>query len=153
MMSSISAGDCTPLWLIEGFYGKPWPDTVRLLNYRLMGQWGFAGAIYAPKADRSLRGDWRRPFAPEELSRLRQMASTAADSGLAYGVGLSPMDLWTDWCHETRQDLIAKLAALHACGCQVLSLQFDDMRGDIPSLAALQAEIIAVVNEHRAAPA
>ena len=142
------SGDRTSLWLIEGYYGKPWPDEVRLLNYGLIGLWGYEGAIYAPKADRSLRSEWRRPFTAEELSKQRQMASTAAASGLAYGVGLSPMNAWDDWCDETRQELIAKLTSLHACGCQVLSLQFDDMRGDVPRLARLQAKIIAFVNEH-----
>jgi len=142
------AANRTSLWLIEGYYGKPWPDEVRLLNYGLIGMWGYEGAIYAPKADRSLRSEWRRPFSPEELSKLRRMASTAAASGLAYGVGLSPMNAWDDWCDDTRQELIAKLVALHACGCQVLSLQFDDMRGDVPRLAMLQAEIIAFVFEH-----
>jgi hypothetical protein len=138
----------TPLWLIEGFYGPPWPDAARLANYRLMGKWGYEGAIYAPKADRSLRSEWRRPLRQTERLRLKTMASTAAASGLQFGVGLSPMNVWNDWSDETRDHLTAKLADLHASGCEVLSLQFDDMRGDVPHLARLQAEIIGFVGEH-----
>ncbi len=138
----------TPLWLIEGFYGPPWPDAARLANYRLIGTWGYEGAIYAPKADRSLRGEWRRPFRPEEHLRLRDMASTATASGLKFGVGFSPLNVWHDWSGETRNQLTVKLADLHGCGCEVLSLQFDDMHGAVPHLARLQAEIITFVYEH-----
>ncbi len=137
----------TPLWLIEGFYGPPWPDATRLANYRLIGKWGYEGAIYAPKADRSLRSEWRRPLRPAEHLRLAEMARTATESGLKFGVGLSPMNVWNDWSGETRNHLSAKLADLHACGCEVLSLQFDDMHGDVPHLASLQAEIIAFASE------
>src|SRR3546814_7151929 len=73
------------------------------------------------------------------------MASTATASGLKFGVGLSPMNVWNDWSGETRNHLTAKLADLHACGCEVLSLQFDDMHGDVPHLARLQAEIVGFV--------
>lgn len=138
----------TPLWLIEGFYGPPWPDAARLANYRLIGKWGYEGAIYAPKADRSLRTEWRRPLCSAEHLRLSEMASTATASGLKFGVGLSPMNVWNDWSGETRNHLTAKLADLHACGCEVLSLQFDDMHGDVPHLARLQAEIVGFVSEH-----
>lgn len=138
----------TPLWVIEGFYGPPWPMAARLENYRLLGQWGYTGVIYAPKADRSLRSEWGRPFSADERAQLSLMAETAARSGLAFGVGLSPMTIWNDWSPDSRARLRAKLSDLHAAGCRALSLQFDDMRGAMPGLGALQAEIVAFVQDH-----
>ncbi|WP_255356033.1 beta-N-acetylglucosaminidase domain-containing protein [Erythrobacter sp. AP23] len=138
----------TPLWLIEAFYGTPWPMEARLANYRLIGRWGYEGAIYAPKSDRSLRSEWQRDFTREENSQLEEMAATARESGLEFGVGLSPLEIWEDWSRENRARLRSKLISLHDRGCRVLSLLFDDMRGDRPQLASFQGEIVAFVRDH-----
>ncbi|HAD15858.1 MAG TPA: hypothetical protein DCF81_03010 [Erythrobacter sp.] len=144
---SVTKDARTPLWLIEGFYGPAWPDAARLANYRLLGRWGYTGVIYAPKADKSLRSEWGRPFLLKERERLAEMARTASQSRLTFGVGLSPMNVWTDWSAEARDRLAAKLRDIYACGCETLSLQFDDMHGGGPSLAIMQAEIISFACE------
>jgi hyaluronoglucosaminidase len=68
-----------------------------------------------------------------------------------FGVGLSPFELYLEWDAAGRAALDEKLERLDAFGVQDLAILFDDMRGDVPELAELQAEIVAVARERTAA--
>lgn len=138
----------TPLWIIEGFYGQPWSSAARGHTLRKLGQWGFDGYIYAPKADRSLRREWARPFSADEQRALAKLANTAHNASLTFGVGLSPFEIWRDWSSATRKLLTSKLSALADSGCDQLSLLFDDVRGDVDNLAIIQVEIARFALEH-----
>lgn len=61
---------------------------------------------------------------------------------MRFGVGLSPYELHRDYSGRARADYLAKLRALDEIGLDDLAILFDDTRGDVPGLAATQAEIV-----------
>ncbi|MBI1238476.1 MAG: hyaluronidase [Alphaproteobacteria bacterium] len=133
------------LAVIEGFYGRLWSEADRLALAPFLAENGYDAFIYAPKGDASLRKSWRAPFVPEHRAFLGRLADGMRASGLAFGVGLSPFEIWRDWGPAVRADLAAKIAELDAIGTETLGILFDDMRGDTPDLAARQAEIMDAV--------
>lgn len=71
---------------------------------------------------------------------------------MEFGVGLSPFELYRDFNAEAKAALADKLAELDDLGVRRLAILFDDMRGDLPGLAASQAEILHWVGERTRAP-
>jgi hypothetical protein len=132
----------TELGVIEGFYGKPWSWEARADTVAALSRHGYRFYLYAPKADAYLRRRWQEPHPDDVLERLAALSSACRDHGVRFGVGLSPYEIYQNFDHAARQALEAKLRALDAAGVQDLALLFDDMRGDLPDLAARQAEIV-----------
>jgi hypothetical protein len=62
-------------------------------------------------------------------------------AGLRFGVGLSPLEIWLDDGPAARGALTDKIRMLNDAGVDILCLLFDDMKGDVPGLAQLQADI------------
>ena len=130
------------LGVVEGFFGRPWSAAARFENMKLLASWGFAFYIYAPKADRYLRRQWRVPMPAEELRQLSLLAGECRQSGLRFGVGLTPYEVHLDYCAEARRALQDKVMQLNAAGVDLLCVLFDDMRGG-SRLAEQQARIVA----------
>ena len=61
---------------------------------------------------------------------------------MRFGVGLSPYELYRDYSGPAKADFLAKLRALDEIGLDDLAILFDDTRGDVPDLAAKEAEIV-----------
>jgi hypothetical protein len=134
--------DPAPLGVIEGFYGRPWSWAERAANVAFLAPYGYRFYILAPKADPFLRRRWREPHPPAEHAALTALAAHCRDHGVRFGVGLSPFELYRAFDGAAREALAAKLAAFDAMGVEDLAILFDDMRGDIPDLAARQIEIM-----------
>lgn len=64
-----------------------------------------------------------------------------ATVGLRFGIGLSPYELYRDFNGSARQDFIGKVRSLDEIRLDDLAILFDDTRGDVPDLAAREAEI------------
>jgi hypothetical protein len=107
----------------------------------LSGQ-GYSFFHYAPKADAFLRRRWRDMHPEAEFAALADLAAHCRAHGVRFGVGLSPYELFKDFTGTARADFVAKVRALDALGLDDLAILFDDMRGDLPELAARQAEIV-----------
>lgn len=135
------------LGLIEGFYGKPWSWEGRADAVAFLAPHGYRFFYYAPKADAFLRRRWREPHPAEMENRLRQLSHHCRALGVRFGVGLSPYEIYRSFDAEAKVALAAKLAALDAIGVDDLAILFDDMRGDLPSLARMQADILHWVRE------
>ena len=131
--------------VIEGFYGRPWPHEVRLAYAGFLATAGFNTYLYAPKSDAVLRRDWRGRWDEREWRELRALADTYRSRGLCWGVGLSPMELYTDYGAPQRAALKQKVNYLLDLGISMLAILFDDMPGAIGDLAARQAEIMSDV--------
>ena len=127
--------------VIEGFYGEPWPDAERAAAAPFLAGLGFDHYIYAPKADPLLRKAWTEPFPASEAARLSSLSEAVRGAGLQFGVGLSPFELYLDWPGTLSAAFQAKIRALNDIGTDLLCILFDDMKGDVPGLARLQAEI------------
>jgi hypothetical protein len=67
---------------------------------------------------------------------------------MRFGVGLSPYELYRDFSGPARADFIAKVRALDGIGIDDLAILFDDTRGDLPDLAAREADIVHTALAH-----
>jgi hyaluronoglucosaminidase len=130
------------LGLIEGYYGRPWTWDARADAATFLAAHGYRFFIYAPKADAYLRRRWRELHPAHEADQIRRFAAHCAGLGLTFGVGLSPFEIYRGFDAEAKAALEAKLAQLDELGVQQLAILFDDMRGDLPTLAGLQADIV-----------
>ena len=130
------------LGIIEGFFGKPYEWNERADMVRALAPTGYGFYLYAPKADARLRRRWREPYPDAELEALAALAATCREAGVRFGVGLSPYELFLCFNGPAKDDLAAKLSQLDSLGLADLGVFFDDMKGDLPELAARQIEIV-----------
>lgn len=134
--------------IIEGFYGKPWEWQERANIITLMQQHaGFDTYIYAPKQDRFFRRDWEHPLPSALFNNLQSLSLHCQQQSVQFGIGLSPLNLFSDYSATNKSKLKRKIEQLNQLKPNILCLLFDDMRGDIENLAALQAHICADVVE------
>jgi len=139
------------LGLIEGYYGKPWSWAAREDVIARLSAHGYGFHIYAPKADPFLRRRWQEPHPREEAQRLRAFSAFCRDRGVRFGVGLSPYEIYRDFGADAQAALAAKLEHLESLGLDDLAILFDDMRGDLPDLAANQIRIVHWIAERTTA--
>ena len=67
---------------------------------------------------------------------------------MRFGLGLSPYELYRDFSGADKAAFVAKLRSLDQIGIDDLAILFDDTRGDIPALAAREAEIVHTAMAH-----
>ncbi|MDQ0464941.1 hypothetical protein QO010_002725 [Caulobacter ginsengisoli] len=140
-----------PLGIIEGYYGRPWSWADRVKVVDTLAPAGYRFYLYAPKADPYLRRRWAEPHPDAEAESIAAFARHCAGAGVAFGVGLSPYEIYRDFDTAAQQALAAKLAHLDSLGVVELAILFDDMRGDTPDLAASQVRILHWIAERTAA--
>lgn len=132
------------LGVIEGYFGQPWRHEDRKHVLTVLRALGYSWFHYAPKADAFLRRRWREPHPDEQLAELSELSAHCRAIGLKFGIGLSPFELYRQYDSRGKADLAAKLGSLDAVGLDHLAVLFDDTRGDIPGLAAREAEIVHI---------
>jgi hypothetical protein len=136
------------LGLIEGFFGLPWSWEERRAAIDFLGPQGFRFYLYAPKADAFLRKSWQDPHPQEEFEALAALRAHCRTRGVRFGLGLSPFELHLHEAEGWKAPLARKLDMLAELQPDDLALLFDDMRGDVPDLAARQAAIVHFAAEH-----
>lgn len=130
------------LGIIEGFYGKPWPWDARRETVSFLAPHGYRFYLYAPKADPFLRRRWQEPHPDHIAEKIATLASHCHATGVRFGVGLSPYEIFNNFDDSARDALAQKLSFFDEIGVEDLAILFDDMRGDVPDLAGLQVEIV-----------
>ena len=130
------------LGLIEGFFGRPWSWADRREAVRFLRPHNYSFYFYAPKADPWLRRRWQEPHPEAELAELAALREACRAAGVRFGIGLSPFELHLHAERGWQEKLAAKLAMLAPLKPDDLAILFDDMRGDVPDLAARQAAIV-----------
>jgi hypothetical protein len=138
--------------IIEGFYGVSWTWAERLSSVEFLRDCGLNTYIYAPKSDGFLRRHWDQPWPEDEFGHLLQLADTCRANGVQWGVGLSPMEAYIGYGPKTLERLRSKLAEINRLQPDILCILFDDMRGDIPGLAGVQARIVNDIAAMSSAP-
>src|ERR1700682_5784008 len=136
------------LGIVEGYYGKPWSWQARADVIGYLAPHGYRFYFYAPKADPFLRRRWREPHPAETFEQLKQLGIYCRSKQVRFGVGLSPYEIYRAFDAEARNELKAKLSSLDDVGVDSLAILFDDMRGDLPRLAEIQAEIMKFVADN-----
>jgi hyaluronoglucosaminidase len=132
----------TELGIIEGFYGRPWTARERRETISFLAPHGYGFYMYAPKADPYLRRRWQEEHPRAAADELAKLSSHCVDEGVRFGVGISPYEIYLDFNEAARRALARKLSFFDAVGVRDLAILFDDMRGDTPGLAGVQAEIV-----------
>jgi hypothetical protein len=131
-----------PLGIIEGFYGPLWSWEERRQVVRALAPHGYRNYWYAPKADAFLRRRWSEPHPDPVANELADFARFCDEQGVRFGVGLSPFEVFNNFDQSARTALADKLADFDRLGVADLAILFDDMKNDMPDLAARQADII-----------
>jgi len=136
------------LGVIEGYFGRPWGHEDRKQVLTRLRALGYAWYHHAPKADAWLRRRWREPHPDAMLTALADLSAHCRSLGLRFGVGLSPYELYRDFSGDAKRAFIDKVRSLDAIGIDDLAILFDDTRGDVPDLAAREAEIVHTAQAH-----
>lgn len=130
------------LGIIEGYYGTPWSWDVRTETVSFLAPHGYGFYLYAPKADPFLRRRWQEDHPRDMADGLAKLAAHCRRTGVRFGVGLSPYEIYRDFNTEAKEALSRKLAFFDALGIDDLAILFDDMEGSQPDLAEAQAAIV-----------
>jgi len=129
--------------VIEGFFGKPWSWESRMSGADFLHDCGFQFYIYAPKSEPFLRRQWREPIPLQTLQHLSQLSTRCRQSGIAFGIGLTPFEIYRKYDASAQASLRSKVSQINQIGVDILCILFDDMRGDIDGLAEIQARVIS----------
>ncbi|MBI3632057.1 MAG: beta-N-acetylglucosaminidase domain-containing protein [Candidatus Vogelbacteria bacterium] len=133
--------------IIEGFYGIQWTWEERSDYADFLAKNGFSFYIYAPKGDDVLRKSWRKDWDPETRLELKKLAEIYKSKRLQFGFGLSIFGVENLPLVNIASDLKNKIDLLNSIGADILSIQFDDMRGDLPGLAKAQTDIVHFISK------
>jgi hyaluronoglucosaminidase len=131
--------------ILEGFYGRPWSFETRLAYAEFLSLAGLNTCLYCPKADPYLRKQWQNDWPAAQWQQLLELSRTYRQRGIHWGVGLSPFALYLDYGPSQRAQLKRKIARLSQLEAPLLAILFDDMPGDLSTLARRQAEIVSDV--------
>ncbi len=127
--------------VIEGFFGREWSWSSREQYVSFLKSAGLQFYIYAPKGDSYLRRKWREPWPESQFRSICQLASIYRQHGVQFGVGLSPFEIYRSYDESARADLQKKIQLINQIQPDILCILFDDMKGDLPRLAATQIEV------------
>lgn len=134
----------TPLGIMEGFFGRPWSWRARADYAQFLAAEGYQFYLYAPKGDACLRRSWEQDWSQSEWAELKALREVYRQHRVDFGIGLSPFEVYLEPGEQGRRKLHDKIAALNTLQPDILCLLFDDMRGDLPQLAAQQIELVKV---------
>lgn len=132
--------------VIEGYYGRRWCFETRLAYADYLVEAGLNTFIYCPKGDLYLRSRWQDDWPEAQWRELVQLSAAYKQRGINWGVGLSPVELYRHYGARERTALKRKIERLGELQSPVLAVLFDDMPGDLQSLATRQAEIVTDVS-------
>ena len=132
----------TPRGSIEGFFGQSWSWDERHQHLIFLAAQGYDFYIYAPKSDTYLRRHWHLNWPLQEFAELQKLRTHCQELGLRFGIGLSPLEIHRLDTNERHQRLLQRLQQINLLAPDILCLLFDDMRGDLPQLAAQQIDLV-----------
>lgn len=138
---SMSHHHTIPVGIIEGFFGRSWSFESRCAYAKFLAQHQFDFYIYAPKNDNNLRRSWQEDWPQETKNQLLNLRNTYLENRIAFGIGLSPLDIWRNTNDKDYSQYKKRLQQLNDLSPEILCILFDDMRGDLPDLARIQIEL------------
>ncbi|MBO3459010.1 protein O-GlcNAcase [Aetokthonos hydrillicola Thurmond2011] len=128
--------------VIEGFFGKTWSWEMRRSYAQFLKNIDYGFYIYAPKADKNLRRDWRQNWSNDDLEELIHLADSYHNEGLKWGIGFSPFEIYLNYKNQDIQDLEKKIRYFNSLNLDILAILFDDMRGDFSDISKIQVDIV-----------
>jgi len=114
--------------ILEGFYGKPWPDDGRLDMVDWMSDYKFNIFLYTPKDDHKLRFGWRLKLTDKELEEVKYINELASDNYVRYCWSLSPGVSINYSSEKDMKNAYFKFkSVIEGAGVKCFSLAFDDV--------------------------
>lgn len=113
--------------VLEGFYGKPWPDQPRLDMLPWMGDYKFNIFLYTPKDDHKLRLGWRLSLSEKELAEVKYINDLAAGHFVKYCWSLSPGMSISFSSDKDMKAAYRKYKSVLEVGVRCFTLAFDDV--------------------------
>src|SRR3984957_1248038 len=108
--------------VIEGFFGKPWSWESRMTGAYFLRDAKFQFYIYAPKSESFLRRRWREPIPAETQQHLSQLRARCRQSGIAFGIGLTPFEIYLNYDASAQTSLRAKVSQINQIGVDLLCI-------------------------------
>lgn len=127
--------------IIEGFFGRQWSWETRQAYASFLKQNHYQYYLYAPKADKYLRRQWSEPWPADEYTNLQQLGQVYQQAQVAWGIGITPFEIHHNFDDQTKAKLDAKIRSINDLQPDIVAILFDDMRGDFPNIAQVQADI------------
>jgi hypothetical protein len=131
--------------VVEGFYGRCWTFESRLAYADYLAEAGLNAYIYCPKGDPYLRRLWEEDWPEDQWDNLLKLSAAYRKRDIRWGVGLSPVELYRNYGKLQKRQLKRKIERLAELATPIIAILFDDMPGDLDSLASRQAEIVSDV--------
>mgnify|MGYP001494946806 CR=1 FL=1 len=113
--------------VLEGFYGKPWPDDSRLEMLPWMADYKFNIYLYTPKDDHKLRIGWRSSLSEKELREIKELNDIAYNGYMKYCWSLSPGININFSSEKDMKAAYRKFKSVLEIGVRCFSLAFDDV--------------------------
>ncbi len=135
-----------PIGIIEGFYGHPWDHTTRFEFPKLLAELGLNAYLYCPKSDPFLRKRWSEDWPIEDWNNLMAFSRECHNRKIALGIGISPYEIYTARTGSEIVKLREKINKIYELNPGFICILFDDMRGDMKDIAAIQADIVNSVS-------
>jgi hyaluronoglucosaminidase len=137
--------------IIEGFFGRAWSWQTRQNYADFLQQNNYQYYIYAPKADRYLRRKWSEPWPASDYANLQQLSDVYQQAQVDWGVGITPFEIHYNFDDHAKALLKAKIRSINELQPSIIAILFDDMRGDDPHIAQIQAEVTHRIMEQSSA--
>lgn len=113
------------LGIIEGFYGRPWSWPERSATVVALAAHGFRTHLYAPKADITLRGQWRSPIPAQWRAQVLAHQQICQRHRVKFGLGFSP-EAYDPNNDDDQRQFAARLGELNSLNLDSLAILFDD---------------------------
>src|SRR5690349_15735099 len=108
--------------VIEGFFGEPWSWQARSDYARFLKDYNYHYYIYAPKADRFLRRQWREQWPADQSRELEILGARYHEAGLRWGIGFSPFEIYLNYDNEARAALREKILTFNSLKPDILAI-------------------------------
>jgi len=113
--------------ILEGFYGKPWPDGNRANMIPWMGDLKMNIYLYTPKDDEKLRFGWRQKLSEKELKEVADLNKYASDHFVKYCWSLSPGVSINFSSPKDQKSAYNKYKSVLDVGVRCFTIAFDDV--------------------------
>ncbi len=113
--------------ILEGFYGKPWPDEGRIDIINWMSDYKYNIFLYTPKDDHKLRFGWRLKLTEKELDEVEALNDLANENYVRYCWSLSPGVSVNFSSKKDIKKAYLKFKSVIGVGVKCFSLAFDDV--------------------------
>lgn len=116
--------------VVEGFYGNPWPHSVRKALIGFYGKYKMNTYLYGPKDDPYHScPSWRLPYPEDKAREIKELVDECRRNRVEFVWAIHPgQDI--KWNEEDYARLLAKFESMYSLGVRSFAIFFDDISGE-----------------------